>query len=198
VDYTACYLGAHAKRETTEAVKVLALKLLDGYDEHVSSKMLLLHGMDIQDMLFYCTGLHTKGLTGLHCAAYIGCVEINKWDVEATGGIGNTALAWAARKGQEEVVRILLKRDEVNPNTPDHYFRTPLSWAVRNKHERVLGILLELDYVNPNTNDVYGQAPLSQAACNGDEGVVRMLLERNDVNTNASGKTAKHRSHSRP
>ena len=45
VEYASCYWGAHARRETTESVKTLALKLLDRYDEHISSKTLLLRGV---------------------------------------------------------------------------------------------------------------------------------------------------------
>ena len=44
VEYASCYWSMHDRRETTEIVKTLALKLLDRYDEHISSKVLLSYG----------------------------------------------------------------------------------------------------------------------------------------------------------
>jgi len=191
VEYASCYWGTHAKRETTEGVKALALKLLDGYDKHISSKILLLCRMPDRDRPVDREG-RPIGFTGLHGAAYIGCVEITvalletkKWDVEATDLNGNTALAWAARKGREGVVRILLEWSGVNPNKPNIlYYQAALSWAARNGHGGVVRILLGRNDVNPNTPDKYGQTPVLWAARNGREWVVRILLERGDVNPN--------------
>ena len=52
VEYASCYWGTHAKSETTESVKILALKLLDGYDRHISSKVLLLHSVRAEEQPF--------------------------------------------------------------------------------------------------------------------------------------------------
>ena len=193
VEYSSCHWGTHAKRETTEGVKLLALKLLDGYHQHISSKIVCLHEMEVWERLFHPR--NNPGYTGLHCAAYFGCTEITlallkmkEWDVQATDLHGNTALTWAARRGHEGVMRILLERDDVNPNTADKYGQTPLLWAAQNGHEGVVRILLERNDINPNTPDKSGQTPLLGAARNGHEGVVRILLERNDVNPNIPGK----------
>ena len=50
------------------------------------------------------------GFIGLHGAAYFGCVDIivallemSKRDVQATDFNGKTAIAWASRRGHEEV-----------------------------------------------------------------------------------------------
>jgi len=193
VEYASCYWGAHAKRETTESVKNLALTLLDGYDKHISSKILLLHGTK------YCSQLFDKedtprGFTGLHGAAYLGCAEIivalletNKWDVRATDFDGNTAMAWASRRGHEEVVRLLLAQSDVNPDTPDTgYGRTPLLWAAESGLERIVRLLLERNEVNPDKADKWSQTPLMLAAKSGHLGVMRMLLGRSDVNPGRS------------
>ena len=89
------------------------------------------------------------------------------------------------------VVRMLLERDDVNPNTADtEHGRTPLSWAAENGHEGVVRILLERNDVNPDTADTeYNRTPLWWAAKNGYEEVVRMLLERNDVGPNHLSQT---------
>ena len=39
------------------------------------------------------------------------------------------------------VVKILLERSDVNPNTPDIYGLTPLSWAAQNGHEKITQLL---------------------------------------------------------
>ena len=85
--------------------------------------------------------------------------------------------------GYEEVVKIFLEREDINPDLPDtEHGRTPLSWAAWNGHEGIVNMLLQREDVNPDREDTYyGQAPLSLAAENGHEGVVKMLLERDDV-----------------
>jgi len=192
IQYASCYWGAHARRETTESVKMLALKLLDGYDKHISSKMLLLHRTSFFDRPFDQDDT-PRGFTALHGAAYLGRMEItvallemNKWDAQATDFYGNTAVAWAARRGHEGVVRVLLEQSDVNPNTADTQCgRTLLSWAAKNGHEGVVRVLLERNDVNPNIADTrLGRTPLVWAARHGHEGVVRILLERNDVSPN--------------
>ena len=75
IEYASCYWGAHARRDTTKNVKNLALKLLDRYDEHISSKVLLLHKASLQEKPFGPEDT-PRGFTGLHGAAYLGCVEI--------------------------------------------------------------------------------------------------------------------------
>jgi len=196
VKYASCYWGTHARQGTSERAKRLALELLNKYDEHISSKMLLLHGMDNWDRPFDQED-SPGGFSGLHGAAYLGCEEItvallgtNKWDVNATDFNGNTAIAWAARRGNEGVVRILLEQNSVDPNTTDtEYGRTPLFWAACNGHEGVMGMLLKQNNIDPNrTGAPDGQTPLLWAAGNGHEWMVRMLLKQNDINPNTADK----------
>ena len=189
VEYASCYWGTHAGSGTTESVKTLALKLLDGYDKHISSKVVLLHGVRAKEQPFDRDDT-PRGFTGLHGAAYFGCVEItvalleaSTGDVQATDFHGNTALAWASTRGHEGVVRVLLERTDVNSGTSGtKYGSMPLLWAAENGHEGVVRILLERSDVNPNKVNRRGQTPLSLAAQNGHDGVVRTLLQRNDVN----------------
>jgi len=214
VEYASCYWGVHARSGTTESVKALALKLLDGYDKHISSKVLLLHGVRAAEQPFGGDGAPT-GFTGLDCAAYFGCVELtvallktNKGDVLATDFHRNNAIVWASRRGNEEVVRVLLKwckygpepllwaaenghegvvrilleRKGINHDEPDGGGRTPLSCASKSGHGGVVRMLLERNDVNPDKPDKWLQTPLARASKSGHEGIVRMLLERNDVN----------------
>ena len=48
--------------------------------------------------------------------------------------MGNTPLAWAAKSGHEEVVRELLRRDDIDPDKPGEDGQTPLCLAACNGH----------------------------------------------------------------
>jgi len=92
--------------------------------------------------------------------------------------MGDTPLGWVSANRHEGVVKILLGRDEINPNMPGKDDQTPLLRAARNGHERVLKILLGGNDIDPNRPDEYGGTQLGWASGNGDEGVVRLLLGR--------------------
>ncbi|RPA91169.1 ankyrin [Choiromyces venosus 120613-1] len=108
---------------------------------------------------------------------------MKEWDVNAIDSTGSSAFIWAARRGHEGALKVLLTREDVNPNTPDTKLgRRPLSWAARNGHDDVVKLLLTREDVNPNTPDTkYGWTPLCWAARNGSDGVVKIFLEREDV-----------------
>ena len=134
-----------------------------------------------------------NGFTGLHGAAFLGIMEIatallgmKEWDINVTDTLGRTALAWAAIGGHEEVVRILLQRKGINPNTADtQYDRTPLLWAAEGGHEGVVKLLLEREDIDPNTQETkYGRTPLLWAVERGHQGVVKLLLEQQDMDPN--------------
>ena len=192
LEYASFYWGKHTRMGMTGNVKILALRLLDKFDKHISAQLLLLRYNQDRGWgpYFYGEGGAT-GFTGLHGAAFFGIAEIvaavldmKEWDVNATDCLGNTALTWAAEQGHERVVNMLLEREDVNPDRTDTQDgRTPLSWAAEHGHEGVLKMLLERKDVNPDQADIkYGRTPLLWAVEQGHEGVVKMLLERQDVN----------------
>src|SRR5207302_1854123 len=182
----------------TENVKTMALRLLIGFDKHISAQLMLVNYNQDSEWgsgpYFYGLG-GPHGFTGLHGVAFLGIggilptiLEMREWNVNVTDRTGSTALAWAAGRGHEEVVLMLLEREDVNPNTADtSYGRTPLSWATVNENVGVVKMLLQREDVNPNTPDTeYGRTPLCWAAERGHEGVVQMLFEREDVNLNTA------------
>ena len=192
LEYASLYWGKHTRMETTENVKNLALRLLNRFDEHISAQLLLL---SYERHNFLRPGFDKAegpvGFTGLHGVAYLGIMELvaavlgaKEWDVNGADCTGSTALTWAALRGQQEVVRVLLERGDVNPNQADtKHGRTPLSWAAGNGHEGIVKVLLERKDVNLNQADIkHGRTPLSWAAGNGHKGIVKVLLEREDVN----------------
>jgi len=86
VEHASCYWGTHAGSLTTENVRILALKLLDGYDKHISSKLLLLHGVRAEEQPFDRDGAPT-GFAGLHGAAYLGCEDLIVALLETNSGV---------------------------------------------------------------------------------------------------------------
>jgi len=107
---------------------------------------------------------------------------------------GRTPLSWAAENGHEGIVKLLLRRKDINPDTADTvYGRMPLLWAAKNGHEGIVRLLLERKDVNPDIPDTkLVRTPLSWAARNGHKGIVKLLLGRKDVNpdsSNISGRT---------
>ena len=97
-------------------IKILALRLLGKFDEHISAQLLLLsynEGRALGPYFHWAGG--PVGFTGLHVTSFLGIVELvagvlemKEWDVNITDCMGSTALIWAARKGYEEVVKVLL------------------------------------------------------------------------------------------
>ena len=162
LEYASVYWGIHARRGMTGNSKMLALRLLDRFDEHISTQLLLLHSNRDRGWgpYFRRKGGPT-GFTGLHGAAFLGIaetvstmLEMKEWDANAYDCMGMTALMWAAREGHEEVVKVLLQREDVNLDHADTLCRrTPLSWAAWNGHEVVVKMLLEREDVNLDPAD---------------------------------------------
>jgi len=198
VEYASCYWGKHTGKEKTERATQLALPLLVGYEEHVASRLLLLHYHEYDDDWDDPDEerFTPKGFTGLHGAAFHGIGEIvaallatKEWSINERDNMGRTALSWAAVRGHEDVVKILLQLKDIDPNAEDTEYgrRTPLLRAAERGHEGVVRMLLERADINPNTADTqYSRTPLWWAAEGGHDGVVRMLLERADINPNTA------------
>ena len=97
-----------------------------------------------------------------------------------------TQLWWAAGKGHEAVVKLLLKTGKIYIDSKDGIGRTPLSWAAEGGHEAVVKLLLETSKVDADSRDQFwGRTPLSWAAGGGHKAVVKLLLETSKVNINS-------------
>jgi len=105
LEYAIVYWWRHTRRGGTENIKILALRLLDRFDQHISIQ--LLYHCDWGAFFPRCFDKPEKltGFTGLHVVAFFGIEEIftavldREWDVNAGDGTGNTALRWAAKRG---------------------------------------------------------------------------------------------------
>ena len=165
--------------------KGLALRFLNRLNKHISLKLLFLRRFRDYWEPAFDEWAEPTGFTGLHGAAFFGIVELVAALLEMKGSginasdfLGDTGLILAAQRGHEGVVKMLLEREDVNPDQADtEYGRTPLSWAAWNGYTGVVKMLLEREEVNPDRADIkYSRTPLSWAAESGHEGVVKMLL----------------------
>ena len=212
LEYSSLYWGTHMRMELSDGAKKLALELLGQFDSHISAKSLW---RSINGGLPFLNHPGDKPFSSLHCISYFGIADVanilirmNKWDVNQKDGLGITPLIWAARYGNEEVVRLLLREKPIQPDEQDtNYGRTALSWAAENGHEgvvrlflgqqfvdpgstshrwgdaaRVAGRLFGWRYINPNSSGKSGRTPLSWASGEGHENIVKLLLGREDVN----------------
>ncbi|TRX97935.1 hypothetical protein FHL15_001145 [Xylaria flabelliformis] len=152
-----------------------------------------------------------RNFTGMHLAAYFGLQDVivallaagNEPDLKDTHG--RTPLSYAAERGYEEVVTLLLANKAVDPNSKD-FVRgwtplcrvdlnaadsgwTPLFWAAAKGHDTVTKLLFEKVEVNPDPKDIeYGRTPLSWAAERGHTTVVEALLTKVEVDVDSRSK----------
>ena len=211
LEYSSLYWGTHMRLEFSGDARAFALQLLDQFDSHISTQSVWKSIKD-EFRIRYCAG--DKPFSALHCVAYFGIPEVTnillklkRCDLNQRDGLGMTPLIWATRYGREEVVRLLLRKGNIQPDQQDWYNgRTALSWAAENGHEgvvrlflgrqlvnpksvgfrwrkavQVVDLLFGRRYVNPDSSYKSGRTPLSWAAGNGHEGIVKLLLGRNDV-----------------
>ncbi|KAI0532365.1 hypothetical protein GGR58DRAFT_490623 [Xylaria digitata] len=102
-----------------------------------------------------------------------------KFDVESKDRFKRTPLLWAAARGREAVVKLLLEKGaELEAKDDDSYGRTLLLWAAEKGHEAVVKLLLEKGAELEAKDDNAGWTPLFWAAAEGHEAVVKLLLEK--------------------
>jgi len=186
--YSSRYWGTHANRELSDHARALGLQLLTQYEGHPSAAALFSQMLPTR----YAAGIDSSPrFSGLHCASFFGIVELAASLTDSQGCeinpcdcAGYTPILWAAKNGHDGVVKLLLEREDVDPDMPNNQGSTPLSWATDNGHEGIVKLLLDRNDVDPNRPDDNGQTPLGYAAAEGHEGVVKLLLDRNDVDPN--------------
>lgn len=81
--------------------------------------------------------------------------ETDSIDADSSDSDGLTPLAWAARNGCADVVKLLLESGKTNPDSKDKYGRTPLAWAAAKNHLTVAELLLAKKGVDANSKTCY-------------------------------------------
>ena len=138
LEYCSLNWGAHAKRDLSDGAGSLALALLRDCDNQISLKLIMIEhaSLRFEDFEEYDRDFP---FSGLDCASFFGIgdlgaalIKMECYDINKGGFCGKTPLAWAASEGHEEVVKIPLDHEEVDPDIPDEFGYTPLSFKPRN------------------------------------------------------------------
>ena len=72
-------------------------------------------------------------------------------------------------------MKLLLEREDVNPDFPDNGGLTPLSWAAKEGNHGVVKLLLGWEDVNPDMPKKIRSNPLSLAFMKRHKGAVKLL-----------------------
>ncbi|OAL55039.1 hypothetical protein IQ07DRAFT_531702, partial [Pyrenochaeta sp. DS3sAY3a] len=111
-----------------------------------------------------------ENVTGLHLSCSLGLdviterlLDENLYPVDVLDSKRRSPLSWASEKGREGCARLLLAREDVDPDSKDHNGCTPLAWAARYGHGTVR-YLLDSTSAEPDQKDNDGMTPLSWAA----------------------------------
>jgi len=157
------------------------------------------------DMDLDCsTGHCFCGLSPLPCAARKGHEAVVQLLLQMPGIRPNhedngfpSALIWAVWGAHKEVVRLLLRRDDLDVNArhmgDTNEGRTALSYAAAGTHQGILSLLPEHQIVQADLADCRLRTPLMYAAAHGQHRNTELLLEGRDVNPNRcddDGRTA--------
>lgn len=106
--------------------------------------------------------------------------------VHAQDSKGNTPLHLAAKSGDTDIVKLLLKIDGINVSAKNDLKETPLHIAVNSKNLNVVQLLLEEDIINVNAKDFEFSTPLHLATYLDDADILKCLLQAG-ANVNAVG-----------
>ncbi|KAF3175046.1 hypothetical protein TWF788_008518 [Orbilia oligospora] len=119
----------------------------------------------------------------LHVAAYLGLARAAELllarsgvDLEAKENEGKTPLSLAAERGQDDVVKVLIK-DGANLEARDNSLRTPLYRAVMKNRKETTKLLVGYG-ADLATRCSWYSTPLEAAVDNGCRGLVRFLVDR--------------------
>ncbi|KFY30332.1 hypothetical protein V493_01980, partial [Pseudogymnoascus sp. VKM F-4281 (FW-2241)] len=182
--YAARYWGNHAFT-VQSTIEKLALPFLRNVKQVSCSNQAMLVSDDeywgySQDIPMEVTGIHLAAAFGM---AYLlqelmhGNGNENCIYIDAQNGDGLTPLSWAATRGHEAVVKLLVERDDVVSDSKGLSGQTPLSKAAASGHEAVVKLLVERDDVVADSKGCFdGRTPLSRAAEEGHEAVVKLLV----------------------
>lgn len=100
-------------------------------------------------------------------------------------GVGHTVLDTACEFGMQEVVRILLARNDVDVNSLSDCHDTPLHLASTVGNLNIVKILLARGDILPDIRNIGGRTPLSYAVFASAE-IVEVLLAREDVEADSA------------
>ena len=202
--YAAWHWGHHAENCDDEAIHILTKTFLDDC-KRVSGalRFVLYHwpynpeNLKLEDS--------TPG-SAIQLPAYLGLTKLLSKRLEdgsepdLKDKDGRTPLFWAVVRGHEDVVKLLMMREDVNPNVKDRTGETPLIEAVKKSDIAVVQVLLACEHIDINAKDVAeGWSALFHAIYaerNGPEQrralqILKLLLACDNIKVNVKNKHGK-------
>jgi len=184
LEYSTCFWATHASREVTEPVKSLALRLLDGYENHVSAT--ILWRWEIHESWWR---EDIQRIHRLHCIVFGGVSEIASSLLEIQGrqmnwreSKGRTLSVWAVEHKNRGVTELQLGQGDIELYTGmDDDGGTVLSFTARKGREGTVKLDIQQRDVLPGSTGGNGRTPLSVDVSGRYESVVKLYLERGDA-----------------
>jgi len=192
LEYASVYWGMHAREGLTENIKILALKLLDDFDEHISAQLLLLnYNRDRSGGPYFDGAGGPTGFSGLHGVSFLGIewivstiLEMKEWDLSACDCMGMTALTWATRNGHEKVLKMLTERKDICTPIPDSMNQTPQRLPLSEDHDGVARTVREQANLNRAAPDCGCQTSLLLSPVPRDQFAAEKPFRSHDPNSN--------------
>jgi ankyrin repeat protein len=134
----------------------------------------------------------TDGTTPLYRAALSGNVAAVEALLQYPVDVNNrnfdnlwTVLMVAVAEDHSQIVKVLLKRDDLDVNARSDAMETALHIAADRGYQSPVRLLLERRDIRVNEKNASGWTPLTKAAFAGHIEIVKMLCARKDVSLNA-------------
>ncbi|KAF4952519.1 hypothetical protein FGADI_6754 [Fusarium gaditjirri] len=179
-EYAAMNWGHHARKASFPLEEVMSFLRCS---ESMKTSSHVMAGIEEIHLELY--GALPVEIPGLHLAAFFGIEKAVKELVEDDPNrldvCSRTPLFYAAARGHEAVVSLLLEMDESLVDFEDQDGQTPLMRAAENGHEMVVQKLLRTKKVDVNQKDRYGRTALSRAVWKGRTKVVKLLLAESKI-----------------
>jgi ankyrin repeat protein len=180
-DYAAHNWGHHAHEAPNLCEEVIDFLESDAKVEASSQAMMALvavksyYRRHSQKVPRKMRGLHLAACFGLEAAT--NALLSRGHGPELTDSSGRTALLYAARKGHDAVVKLLMNSGANIDSKDAKWCRTPLSYAAENGHSAIVQLLLDKRADIESRDSCYNSTPILWAAWRGQEDAVKLLLK---------------------
>ena len=157
--YAAWCWGNHTENCDNEDIRILTRRFLDDH-KRVSGALHFVCKDDFEP--YQPAAIKPQDCnpgSAMQLAAFLGLTKImserleNGTQPDAKDRFGATPLFFAASRRHEDVIRLLMTREDVNPNVRGHCGRTPLMVAARDGYTAIVQLLLTYETVDINAKD---------------------------------------------